>query len=148
MSTTARLRRLALPIIFAGLLAGCSGGTAPGSLEVGDCFSAPEPDSETREIFDVDVVECEEAHKQEVFAVEEQAEGDYPGVSELEAKAQELCAEEFQGYVGTSFDLSELEASYIVPTEDSWKNDDRDITCTLGAANGPEVSESYKGSSR
>ena len=150
MTSTARLPALALSLLAAGLLAGCSGGGTPaGNLEVGDCFSAPAPDEkENNEIFNVDVVECDQPHTQEVFAVEEQPEGDYPGVAGLDSKAQEVCPNEFQGYVGTSFDLTELTASYIVPTEDAWGNGDRDITCTLGSSDGPEVSESYRNSSR
>ncbi|MCQ1954624.1 septum formation family protein [Arthrobacter sp. zg-Y238] len=154
---TARARGLVLPVLLAGLLTGCAGllgsdGTGYADLKAGDCFTNPSTESgaeneEVVEVVEVDLIPCDEPHQQEVFFVSEMSGGDYPGEGVLDLNAKNVCTEEFEGYVGSTVEETTLIAGYIIPTPESWdQENDRAIMCTLGDTTGEEVSESYKDS--
>ncbi|MCC9205995.1 septum formation family protein [Arthrobacter sp. zg-Y769] len=150
---TARIRGLVLPVLLAGLLTGCGGlfgpdGTMYSDLKAGDCYTNPDPGSGATDevIVEVDLVPCDEPHQQEVFHVSEMPDGDYPGQETLDTKAMEICSTEFEGYVGTAVEETTVAGGYIIPSPESWdQEDDRSIMCTLGDTT-KEVSESYKDS--
>ena len=151
---TARVRLLVLPVLLAGLLTGCgalfgSDSTRYADLEAGDCYTNPNPGSGTEEeqIVEVDLIPCDEPHQQEVYHVTEMPDGDYPGQDTLATKASDICATEFEGYVGSALEETELLAGYIIPTQESWDQEgDQAIMCTLGDTSSDEVSESHKDS--
>jgi hypothetical protein len=101
-------------------------------LEVGDCFSG----GENGEVSEVSVVDCDDEHAYEVFALvdhEGAADEAYPGDEELEAFADDQCTgDEFESYVGISYEESIYYATWLTPTERSWDElGDREVVCVL-----------------
>jgi hypothetical protein len=101
-------------------------------LEVGDCFSV----GENGEVSEVSVVDCDDEHAYEVFALvdhEGAADDAYPGDEELEEFADNECTgDEFESYVGISYEESIYYATWLTPTERSWDElGDREVVCVL-----------------
>jgi hypothetical protein len=112
-------------------------------LEVGDCiFEIPEGES-----FTVPVVPCSEPHGHEIFAAVSLPEGDFPGDDALFAQADEFCIAEFGSFVGLSYEESVLDFTYYHPSEDSWLDGDRVVTCTIYDPGG-QVTGSLRGIER
>ncbi|MGK0275563.1 MAG: hypothetical protein ACI9N0_001949 [Ilumatobacter sp.] len=92
---------------------------------------------------------CTVEHSHEIFAVVDSTAEVYPGFEQLEEEAQASCITGFQEYVGISPFDSELFYSWLVPTLDTWENDnDREIICVAGSADGRPLTESIKGTER
>lgn len=117
-------------------------------LQLGDCFSA-HPGEEEGVLGTVDVVPCEQSHESEVYAAMELPAGEYPGEAEVDTRAESFCEEEFEPFVGRPFLKSTLDASTLVPTEESWTlDDDREILCIIMGPFGAEEEGSLKDSKR
>jgi hypothetical protein len=131
-------------LVVAGGLAACSEGNVF-SLEEGDCFG----DFSGGTVSDVDKVDCDEPHQNEVYAVfDSESDGDFPGEGDLSDEAEEEClGDRFEDYVGLSYDQSRYFASPIVPSEESWEeSDDREIVCYLHEQDGSDIDGSVEGS--
>jgi hypothetical protein len=127
------------------LLTACTPAT---ELEVGDCFDGA---SEGETVVSVTPVECDKPHDKEVFAVFDypSSPSDYPGDDAILAEAEEGCIPAFGSYVGKDFEASTLEVLYLTPTTDTWRQGDKEITCTLLAPNpGEKLTGSMRGSGR
>jgi hypothetical protein len=100
-------------------------------LEAGACFNGGEGD----EVSSVESVECSEAHAYEVFALADfpATADDYPGNSEIDSFAEATCTgDEFESYVGASYETSVYYTTWLTPTRQSWeKLDDREVVCVL-----------------
>lgn len=119
-------------IVIALLAVSVGGCGAPGnvfSVAAGDCFDDPEPG--VNEISELPLVDCEEPHDNEVYAVVDLDDGDFPGDDAALRDAQDVCLDAFEPYVGASYATSELLATWIVPTEGSWSDGDRAVVCVL-----------------
>lgn len=114
------------------LLTACGSGNVF-ELSEGDCFNDPEESA--AEISDVEVVDCVQAHDNEVHAVITLDDGDYPGSGEIEQIGETDCVGEFEDFVGIDYAESELFSGFLFPTEGSWSDGDRQIVCILW---GPE----------
>ena len=99
-------------------------------LEVGQCFNSPGA-ADDFEVSDVPIVDCEQPHANEVYALFDLPDGEYPGLSSVQDSAAEGCLERFQGYVGRDYATSSLGIGSVYPTSDSWNTSDREIVCTL-----------------
>lgn len=100
------------------------------AIRVGDCMNYG--DSEETEVETVATVPCAEPHDTEVYAAMDIAGDEYPGEEEIDLQADEFCAGEFTGFVGTDPAVSEIFYSYFMPTEESWNGlDDREILCLV-----------------
>ena len=113
----------------ADLIEEVSGNTLLAALEVGDCLAEPPGGEEV--IFTVDTVSCSEPHGAEVYAVVTLPEGDFPGDEAVAAQAAEVCAAEFEGFVGLPYAESVLEFSYLYPYEKGWNAGERVVTCSV-----------------
>jgi len=124
------MRRRSVAILAAaGLLAGCANNNVF-SLEVGQCLNAA--DLSRERVSDVPVVECQQPHDGEVYAMLDVPDGDYPGESALQAEAEQFCRTEFTSFVGIDYPLSLLDVAYLYPTGSSWdKLNDRSIVCIV-----------------
>jgi Septum formation len=112
-------------------------------LEVGDCYGeVPEGDVVT-----VPVVPCSEPHSEEVFAAVSLPNRDFPGEDAILAQADELCFAEFESFVGLSYEESVLDFAYVYPSEESWLEGDRLVTCTIFDP-GEKVTGSLRGVQR
>ena len=129
LSSPVRLRAWGIALALAlGLCisaTGCSSSSVM-HLSVGDCLMMPTGDTVTN----ITTKECTEAHDSEVIAAPI-VEGDvFPGSDALDREAEERCLAQFAQYVGTDYETSTLELTWLIPTQESWeRNDDREIIC-------------------
>ena len=114
-------------------------------LEVGDCFSATGDEVES-----VTVVDCDEPHIYEVFAVFDHEAGEdepYPGDDALLEYADSECQPHFEDYVGADYETSIYWITSVTPSQETWDDDDREIVCTLKLGEqGEETTGSAEGS--
>ncbi len=83
-------------------------------LEVGDCVADSLPVGE-EVILTVETVPCSEPHSEEVYAVVTLPDGDFPGDEAVAAQADEVCAAEFESFVGLPYEESVLYLQLSVP---------------------------------
>jgi hypothetical protein len=103
--------------------------TSAFDLAVGDCFSV-----ESDELTLVTVVACAEPHEYEVFALFDHpaaADAEYPGDAQLLAEADALCEPLFEAYVGHDYQTSIWYITSLTPSDQTWADGDREITCLL-----------------
>lgn len=118
---------LGIGVLAAILLASCSGNVF--SLKVGDCFN--DPSDFQSDIANVDKVDCEESHDNEVFALFDIEEDSFPGLASLNRTAEDGCSVAFFPYVGRSHRTSALEIWWLTPSSQSWGSGDREVVCAL-----------------
>lgn len=102
-----------------------TGSVDAADAKVGDCL-AEIPDG-GRVLF-IDVVGCEEPHKGEVFALFTMPAGDFPGQAAIDGY-QDRCAPALPGYSTEAAEDPEVGLFVLYPTEDSWEDGDRAVTC-------------------
>jgi hypothetical protein len=141
-------RRIALLLALLVAVAGCNDATDGGGqaksardesvydLRPGDCFDGgPQPRRDQDRIINVvAAVSCEGSHENEVFAAFDHPAPDdvvFPGEDEVKKVAQDGCVERFAGYLGHSYDDSELQVAVIAPGVESWSDNDRAIVCIV-----------------
>lgn len=119
-----RTLRLSIIAAVAALsLAACFG---PPTADVGDCMQLSTMGTS---VDDLPTVECSEPHEGEVFAVQDtDYDGDYSLIA-VEEAAGELCATEFETYVGTPYAESEIWFTLLLPDATGWGRGDRQIIC-------------------
>ena len=117
------------------------------SMDVGLCFD-DEPDA-GEEVSTVPDRDCDEPHDNEVFALFQLDDGDFPGQDALLDQAMELCAgSAFSDYVGVAYLDSELDVFPLTPTEAGWEDGDHEVVCALYALDQSKLEASMKGSQR
>lgn len=107
--------------------------TAPVRLQVGDCLNAVPGAT----LSGVTVVACESPHDQEVFGI-----GELNGLASYDlgrvaAKADQICIEAFAEYTGDPLSESDLNATHVTPSADSWDSGDRTVVCLVAGPDGP-----------
>ncbi len=124
------MKVIAILGLVLALSVACGGGNVF-DIGVGDCFNY----EESEEISDVELIQCDDPHQREVYAVvsiEVAAGLAYPGDSRVGEVAWNLCLERFDEFVGTPYFDSVLDIETFLPTRDSWEDiDDREVTCLL-----------------
>ena len=103
-------------------LAACSDSSVM-HMRVGQCIVLPEGETATT----VETTGCTREHDAEVFYVTSADDGDFPGEVELNKQAESVCIANFEDYVGSSYLSSSLDATWMIPTKDSWAQKDRSI---------------------
>lgn len=115
-------------------------------LSAGDCIVPPT--SIQAQVSKLKVVNCHEAHTQEVFAlIKDNAGSDYPGAAALESFANAGCLQHFQPYVGVAYEDSSLFYTYLLPSVRSWTEEDRTVVCVI-TTTGQPLTSSVRGSKR
>ena len=145
-------------------LSGCSlisnvlgGGPSNGeddvfALKVGDCFNQSSKE-QTDEITSIPIVECDTLHDYEVYSAPLVDHDEFPGAEEISDEADTLCIEDFEAFLGMSYDEAFngylYDYSTLYPTSTSWKSGDREIICAIIATdddgNLEQVTGSLKG---
>ena len=128
------LRVLVLMAVSALILAACSSGTSESVFDMkpGDCFDDVVEDGElAQELESVPMVDCDDPHDNEAYAVFDVAGDVYPGTPALDDEAVVNCVPLFEEYVGSSYETSRLDIMFLYPLEDGWGEGDREITCVL-----------------
>jgi len=110
------------------LLAGCSENQRASSLRVGDCFDDTAAMLSGEEILRVPSVPCSQPHDNEVFHVTDYSGSSY-SIAAIEEFAANVCFGAFGPYVGRSYETSVIDISWFIPTESSWSQGDREVTC-------------------
>lgn len=99
------------------------------ALEVGQCIDS---EADSGEVGSVPVVECDQPHQGEIYALPQLPDGDFPGAEEIEETAKEECGgSAYTEYVGLPYQESEFEVSFLLPTEQTWGDGDREIACIV-----------------
>jgi len=112
-------------------------------LKIGQCFDDPD---EMGAVSDVEVVDCDKAHDNEVFALFDMPDGDFPGVSVVEQAASDGCYDAFESYVGIDYASSVLAASWLTPTPRSWDEGDHEVVCIAYDLDLKKLTDSVKNS--
>ena len=100
------------------------------SLEVGQCF-LDDIASGGEEVENVDIVDCEKPHLNEIYAVVDLPEGDFPLVF-IDEDSAEICYNAFEPFVGQAYEYSIYEVNFLRPTKETWEQlDDREVVCYL-----------------
>jgi hypothetical protein len=108
-----------------------SGEVGVENLAVGDCVVwGNQIDAES--VTELDVVPCDQPHDVEVYAVFDLSGDAYEGEERVVERADAGCYDEFARFVGLPYDESELEFSYIYPSEESWDYGDHGVLCQVG----------------
>lgn len=126
-----RAIRLLVVLAIAASVASCSNDVL--ELNVGDCFQDWEGATQTatQQVKGVETVDCDVPHDNEVYALVEMTDDSFPGDRGVETQAYESCLEPFDSFVGTPYADSRLDFGALFPTEASWAEGDRTITCFL-----------------
>lgn len=72
--------------------------------------------------------------------------GPFPGDEYLAAEAADTCAGAFESYVGISAEESQYEMNWLVPTEETWADGNRDGICLVVSADGSALTGIVKDS--
>jgi hypothetical protein len=123
-----------------------SGDLTANDLRVGDCWDVKDPNADA--VDNVTARPCGEAHEYEVFYIASMAEGDYPTEDAFTSYVGDTCVPAFQTYVGTSYDDSSLEISWLYPGSDGWAAGDRTIECSVYDPNDNRLTASLASSRR
>ena len=139
--------RTALMIVgalgLAASLTACGGQVA--TADVGECAQTADLEGELTEIPTVD---CSEEHDAQFIHKFELEGDDFPGLDAIETQAGEGCIAAFEGYIGTAWEESELQMTYIAPNEETWDQaDDREVLCVAFLVDST-TTESFEGSGR
>ena len=112
-----------------------------GSLQVGDCIILP-----TEDQFDeVRRLDCTAPHDGEIFFVGDHPDGDFPSDEAFDSFVDEECLPAFAAFTGSAFDDQDvLDIGWFTPTEGSWENGDREVSCHLAPLDGGQTSQSYR----
>lgn len=117
------------------------------TIRVGDCITSFAA-LEGTDVTTVPTGPCADPHEAEVFARTELAAGAFPGLATVQEEAEAFCGAEFGEFVGTPWEDSTLDYSYLSPTEAGWEQlDDREILCLVLDPAGP-VTDTLAGAAR
>lgn len=114
------------------------------NVGLGDCISNFNAEEQVSELT---VIPCEQEHDQEVFAVFEVPDGEFPGSEAFQAQVESDCVGEFEAFVGMPYNESALHIQWLEPTEESWAQGDRELVCTVLDPAGP-VTGTLEGANR
>ncbi|MFG1850626.1 DUF4190 domain-containing protein [Actinomadura geliboluensis] len=109
-------------------------------MKVGDCINdaatATNPsDTEPVEVESVKIVPCTGPHDGEVAAVFRLTGSLMPPESELQQQASDGCKLRTRARINRDPAASRLANSFYYPTDESWRQGDRTVTCVIVAAN-------------
>ncbi len=100
-------------------------------LEVGDCVADVNDFAEDELVLTLDAVPCAEQHGAEVYAIVTLDDTAYPGDDEVSALSEERCVDELETASPEAFEDETYAVIWFQPTEDSWSEDDRDLSCLV-----------------
>ena len=128
--------------LLAAPLSACSDSSVM-HMRVGQCILLPEGSEETTATT-LETTSCNREHDAEVFALASAADGDFPGAEALNRQAETDCISAFDAYVGSDYLTSTLDATWMIPTKDSWAQNDRSIVCLARPLDHSKLTQSVK----
>lgn len=116
-------------------------------LRPGDCFDEVVVNGEAaEEVETLPMIDCDAPHDYEVFAVFDVEGFAFPSELEFEDLAVEKCLPLFEDYVGSAYETSRLDITWLVPTAEGWRQLDREMTCVLFDIDFKKLTESMSNS--
>lgn len=116
-------------------------------IELGDCITDTQNEGEVQSL---PTVACSQPHTYEVFhEFDLEGSGSFPGEKGMEKDIVDQCyGKPFEEFVGRPYDNSALDVLYLHPTERSWKQGDRTVSCLVfeGDGTGNKTTGSLEGS--
>ena len=94
---------LVVLLVSGAILSGCSADVL--TLDVGTCFDDPDA-FDLVDSSDVPVVDCDVPHDNEVYANEDLSGDEYPGAEAVANRADQVCLDSFDSYIGAPYDES------------------------------------------
>jgi len=120
--------------MLAAVVSSACGGPEYRSLRRGQCLPESAQVVGRREA-DPPTVDCDDAHRYEVYAVSQLAgPATYPGAETVDEQAQHACYLAFEPNVGYGAERmpAHVKVLYLQPSESSWNDEaDRDVECLL-----------------
>ncbi|TBN56240.1 hypothetical protein EYE40_01865 [Glaciihabitans arcticus] len=98
------------------------GNTDLNDIEVGECVD-DEAIFGDADVASLDVVDCDEPHIAELYALWNLPDEAYPGYYAVNELIEEGCEERFENFVGAPSVDTDLAYYYFYPTEDYWEYD-------------------------
>lgn len=128
---------LLIGLLILGLMVGdedtSTSPVADTELEEGMCFDSLESDDGL-----LHPVDCQEGHSFQVSSNIEVDGDSYPGVDALRSQAASEC-EETAGRISIEADTDWLDYRSLSPSEETWQDGDRTITCFIAATEGANL---------
>jgi Septum formation/Domain of unknown function (DUF4190) len=98
------------------------------TLKAGDC-TAPVPDGR---VLEVPVIDCAKPHREEVYAVLTLPGSKYPGETEVDNQANDMCTDKLDSMLKDDDELpAGTDIYYLTPTKFSWATGDHSLTCLI-----------------
>ena len=122
------------PVVIVSIAALAAGLSACGDSDVFDIPVGACLDSSSLEgdqVATIELLDCAEEHDVEAYASLALSGEAYPGQEEILAQADEFCLAEFDSFIGTAYQDSVLDFSFLYPTEESWGQGDREVLCLV-----------------
>ena len=126
-----------------------SGGLGAYQAQVGDCINFPGDNSASGIVESVEGVPCNEPHEEEMYHQFVSVAGPaWPGDAALETEASEKCFDAFEPYVGRSYQSSDLDFYFWIPTQQGWEAGDRSVNCLAFQMDGLQLTSTIRNSQR
>lgn len=120
------------------------------SLTVGTCFNDPNGANLEQDelISDVPIRECDAPHDNEVFHIFNLTDmTEQPEATVVQDMVYTECSQAYTAFVGKDYEESAYDMSYLAPSDESWVDGDREITCYIYNPEGEQMTASMRGSS-
>ncbi len=116
-----------------------SGGLGAFALRIGDCFMVPAEAVEM--VMSVEGVPCDTPHDGQVYDSFDVADAEAFDKVSVETQAGEGCLSRWKTDLwGTYEENTEIDFSALLPTKQSWAEDDREVACiVLPIEGGPQL---------
>lgn len=102
-------------------------------IKVGDCLANQDNLGDGSQVTDVPKVPCSQPHAYEVYyeySVKDAA--TYPGEDVISGEAEAECTGSgFTSFIGHDWNSSQLNVTWLYPTEGSWGSGDRLVSCMV-----------------
>jgi hypothetical protein len=116
------------------------------SFKIGDCVNGI-PEGDEFVLDKATGVPCSQPHQIEVYAENFTEDSSETMPESFSRDGDEYCYTEFNRFVGLSYDESKLDYIVLQPTQESWDNGDREISCLIIDPEG-DVTGSLQGTQR
>lgn len=119
-------------------------------LQVGDCFTdmGSSTGTDNTTISTVDLIDCNAPHLYEVYADGTISSDTFPDTTAMQDEFTNICYDSFTAYVGVEYSSSIYSVTDLEPTEASWADGDRVISCVLTSSDGSNLTGSAKGTNQ
>ncbi|MCB1248982.1 MAG: hypothetical protein KDB36_06225 [Acidimicrobiales bacterium] len=92
---------------------------------------------------------CDLPHDHETFGVVDVPDDSFPGDGRLQELGKEECPQHFEGFVGTVYELSELEIGVWAPSQVDWNQTyTHSLACYVYLPDGEKLTGSVRGTGR